>query len=78
MVARTKVGLKLNAPRESLARIVKLLPALHTPTVSPLSDENWFAVETVLDEPAARELIPELKRAGAQGIIEYSLNKVIP
>ncbi|MFH1732922.1 MAG: ATP phosphoribosyltransferase [Planctomycetota bacterium] len=78
MVARTKVGLKLNAPRESLGRIVKLLPALHTPTVSPLADENWFAVETVLDEPAARELIPELKRAGAQGIIEYSLNKVIP
>jgi len=78
MVARAKVGLKLNAPRESLGRIVELLPALHTPTVSPLADENWFAVETVLDEPAARELIPELKRAGAQGIIEYSLNKVIP
>lgn len=78
MVARTKVCLKLNAPTESLDRIVELLPALHTPTVSPLADENWFAVETVLDEPTSRELIPELKRAGAQGIIEYSLNKVIP
>lgn len=78
MVARTKVCLKLNAPTESLGRIVELLPALHTPTVSPLADENWFAVETVLDEPTSRELIPELKRAGAQGIIEYSLNKVIP
>jgi len=78
MVARTQVGLKLNAPKEALDRIVKLLPALHTPTVSALSDGGWCAVETVLDEPVARELIPELKRAGAQGIIEYSLNKVIP
>lgn len=78
IVARTKVGLKMNAPRKRLNRILKLLPALHTPTVSPLSDKGWFAVETVLDEPAARELIPELKRAGAQGIIEYALNKVIP
>jgi len=77
MAARTKVGLKMNAPRKSLDQIVKLLPALHTPTVSPLSDENWLAVETVLDEAAARELIPELKRAGAEGIIEYGLNKVI-
>ena len=78
MVARTQVGLKLNAPKEALDQIVKLLPALHTPTVSALSDEGWRAVETVLDEAIARELIPELKRAGAQGIIEYSLNKVIP
>ena len=77
MAARTKVGLKMNAPRKSLDQIVKLLPALHTPTVSPLSDENWLAVETVLDEAAARELIPELKKAGAEGIIEYGLNKVI-
>jgi ATP phosphoribosyltransferase len=77
MVARTKVGLKMNASKKSLDRIVELLPALHTPTVSALSDENWFAVETVLDEAAARELIPELKRAGAEGIIEYGLNKVI-
>jgi len=78
IVARRKAGLKLNAPKESLEAILALLPALHTPTVSPLSDEEWYAVETVLDEPRARELIPELKRAGAQGIIEYSLNKVIP
>jgi ATP phosphoribosyltransferase len=78
IVARRKVGLKLNAPEASLDEVLKLLPALHTPTVSSLSDEGWYAVETVLDEPVARELIPELKRAGAQGIIEYSLNKVIP
>jgi len=78
IVAGAKVGLKLNAPREALDDILQLLPALHTPTVSPLSDGGWSAVETVLDESVARELIPELKRAGAQGIIEYSLNKVIP
>ena len=77
LTAKKKVGLKMNAPTKSLDEIVKLLPALHTPTVSPLADENWFAVETVLDEAAARELIPELKRAGAEGIIEYGLNKVI-
>lgn len=78
IVARTQVGLKLNVPKSALDGIIRILPALHTPTVSPLSDPGWFAVETVLDEPAARELIPQLKRAGAQGIIEYSLNKVIP
>jgi len=77
IVARTKVGLKMNAEKKALPAVLKLLPALHTPTVSPLSDKDWFAVETVLDQPVARELIPELKRAGAQGIIEYSLNKVI-
>jgi ATP phosphoribosyltransferase len=78
IVARTQVGLKLNAPKDSLDQVLELLPALHTPTVSPLADAGWFAVETVLDEPVARQLIPELKRVGAQGIIEYSLNKVIP
>ena len=78
IVARTKVALKMNAPKDALKQVLALLPALHTPTVSPLSDQGWYAIETVLDEPAAREMIPELKRAGAQGIIEYSLNKVIP
>lgn len=77
IIARTKVGLKMNVPKKTLDTVLKLLPALHTPTVAPLSDKDWFAVETVLDEPVARELIPDLKRAGAQGIIEYSLNKVI-
>jgi ATP phosphoribosyltransferase len=78
IVARTQVGLKLNAPESALKAILALLPALHTPTVAHLSETGWFAVETVLDEPVARQLIPELKRAGAQGIIEYGLNKVIP
>jgi ATP phosphoribosyltransferase len=78
IAARAKVALKLNAPDASLGAILELLPALHTPTVSKLSDDGWCAVETVLDEPVARRLIPALKRAGAEGIIEFALNKVIP
>ncbi|MFO7900125.1 MAG: ATP phosphoribosyltransferase [Planctomycetota bacterium] len=78
IVARSKVVLKLNSPEQALDRVLELLPALHTPTVSPLSDDGWYAVETVLNEWEARELIPELKRAGAQGIIEFGLHKVIP
>ncbi|MFW6158906.1 MAG: ATP phosphoribosyltransferase [Planctomycetota bacterium] len=78
IVARSKVVLKLNTPEQALDRVLELLPALHTPTVSPLSDDGWYAVETVLNEWEARELIPELKRAGAQGIIEFGLHKVIP
>jgi len=76
--ALAKVGLKMNVPEESKAMILEMLPALKTPTVSPLTEEGWYAVETILDETTAREIIPELKRAGAQGIIEYPLNKVIP
>ena len=78
IIARTKVGLKMNVQAQNLSSVLSLLPALHTPTVSPLSDKGWYAIETVLDEPVAREIIPELKRCGAQGIIEYALNKVIP
>ena len=78
ILARSKVGLKMNVPQESRERVLSLLPALKGPTVSPLSEAGWFAVETVLDETTARSIIPELKRSGAQGIIEYPLNKVIP
>jgi ATP phosphoribosyltransferase len=78
IAARAKVGLKLNAEESKLEKILKQLPALHTPTVSRLADKGWCAIETVLDEPVARQLIPALKRAGARDIIEYSLNKVIP
>ena len=78
IVARTKVGLKMNVPEEARQKVLGLLPALKTPTVSPLSEPGWFAVETVLDESTARAIIPELKRSGAQGIIEFPLNKVIP
>jgi len=75
--ARLKVGLKMNVPKDALDRVVKMLPALREPTVSPLAGGGWFAIETVLDETVARELEPELKRAGAEGLIEYPLNKVI-
>ena len=79
IAAREKVGIKLNVSKADLERVLKLLPALKRPTVSPLSGdgEPWFAVEVMIDESKVRELIPELKRAGAQGIIEYPLNKVI-
>ena len=71
------VGLKMNVSKENLDRVVKLLPSLHAPTISPLYQTDWFAVETVVSENKVRELIPKLMAAGAQGIIEYSLNKVI-
>ncbi len=76
--AREKVGLKLNAPRGKLAAIIKLLPAEKSPTVSPLADRGWLAVEVVVEEKDERQLIPRLKRAGATGLISYPLNKVIP
>lgn len=76
--AREKVGLKMNVSEKKLSKIVELLPALKKPTISMLSDEGWYDVETVIDESVVRELIPALKAAGANGIIEYPLNKVIP
>ncbi|MFP4352617.1 MAG: ATP phosphoribosyltransferase [Puniceicoccaceae bacterium] len=75
--AQNKVGLKLNAPREKLDDVLAGLPSLRKPTVSPLTDEDWVAVETILDEKVVREIIPVLKEHGAEGIIEYPLNKVI-
>ena len=76
--ARTKVGMKLNAPKDRLAEIVSFLPSEKSPTVSHLSNPDWVAVEVILEEKQERELIPRLKRAGATGIITYALNKVIP
>jgi ATP phosphoribosyltransferase len=76
--ARAKVGLKMNVPEDRLTEIVGFLPAEKSPTVSRLSDKAWVAVEVILEERQERELIPRLKRAGATGIITYSLNKVIP
>jgi len=78
IAAEEKVGLKMNARKKDLKKIIALLPALKTPTISGLSGEGWLAVETVIDERVVRTLIPELKKAGACGIIEYPLNKVIP
>ncbi len=78
LAAREKVGLKLNVEKDDLDKVVSLLPALKEPTVNPLHGGGWYAVETVIDESEVRRLVPELKAAGAQGIIEYPLNKVIP
>jgi ATP phosphoribosyltransferase len=77
MQAEGKVGLKMNVPRKALEQISRMLPAMQTPTISPLSDENWVALEIIADESKVRDLIPLLLRAGATGIIEYPLNKVI-
>ncbi len=78
LAAEAKVGVKMNVPAASLKMVSALLPALRKPTVSKLSDEDWYAVETILDEKVFRSLVPKLKEAGAEGIIEYPLNKVIP
>ncbi len=71
------VGLKMNVARESLSAVVAQLPSLKRPTVSSLYDEGWAAVEIIIEEKQARDLIPRLKRAGAEGIVEYPLNKVV-
>ena len=73
-----KVGLKMNVPNDHIGRVISLLPSMKGPTVSKLTDETWVAVETVIDEKVLRDILPQLKEAGAQDIIEYSLNKVIP
>lgn len=77
IAAEEKVGLKMNVRKNDLKKVIARLPALKKPTVSGLSDDGWYAIETVIDEKIVRVLIPELKNAGAQGIIEYPLNKVI-
>ena len=78
MEAEGKVGLKMNAPRDNLTQILQFLPSLKNPTVSQLSDNaDWVAIEIVAEEKRVRDLIPELLKAGATGIIEYPLNKVI-
>jgi ATP phosphoribosyltransferase len=75
--AESKVGLKMNVAEKHLLALLASLPALRNPTVSKLSTEGWVAVETIIDEHVVRELIPQLKQAGAEGIIEYPLNKVV-
>ena len=75
--AEAKVGLKMNIAQKNLARLLRSLPALRNPTISSLSQAGWVAVETIIDERIVRELIPALKAAGAEGIIEYPLNKVV-
>jgi ATP phosphoribosyltransferase len=75
--AQGRVGLMLNARREDLDKLLALLPALQRPTVSSLSDPAWVAINTILEEKTARDLIPRLKLAGGQGIVEYPLNKIV-
>jgi ATP phosphoribosyltransferase len=75
--AESKVGLKMNLPKRVLDAVVQTLPALRNPTISPLSSPDWVALETIIDESIAREIIPQLKALGAEGIVEYPLNKVV-
>ncbi len=75
--AGSKVGLKMNLPKAALDSLVKALPALRNPTICPLSNTDWIALETIIDESVAREIIPQLKALGAEGIVEYPLNKVV-
>ncbi|MGE5558136.1 MAG: ATP phosphoribosyltransferase [Bacillota bacterium] len=77
LAAEGKVGLKMNAPCDKVDEIIKTLDSLKNPTISHLSDPNWVALEVITDEAVVRDLIPRLKKAGAQGIVEYPLNKVI-
>ena len=75
--AQGRVGLMLNVKRGDLERVLALLPALQRPTISPLSDTEWVAVNTIIEERTVRDLIPRLKAAGGQGIVEYPLNKIV-
>ena len=77
MNALGKVGLMLNVHKNDLAAVLGVLPALKRPTISHLSDEEWLAVNTILDESTVRDIIPRLKQAGGQGIVEYPLNKIV-
>jgi ATP phosphoribosyltransferase len=75
--ARDKVGLKLNLPKSALDATLQILPSLRRPTVSPLADDDWVAVETIICESVARQIIPDLIELGAEGIIEFPLNKIV-
>ncbi|HNX90410.1 MAG TPA: ATP phosphoribosyltransferase [Candidatus Omnitrophota bacterium] len=75
--AEGKVGLKMNARKKDIEKIIAVLPAMKTPTIAPLYDPEWVDIDTIIDEETVKKIIPELKKAGAQGIIEYPLNKVI-
>jgi ATP phosphoribosyltransferase len=75
--AQGRVGLMLNVRRADLPTVLALLPALQRPTISSLSDEEWVAVNTIIEEKTVRDLIPKVKAAGGQGIVEYPLNKIV-
>ena len=75
--AEGKVGLMMNVKKEDLKKVLENLPALKKPTISELAEDGWVAINTIVEEKIVREIIPKLKKAGAQGIVEYPLNKVI-
>ena len=75
--AASRVGLMLNAPRDGLEKLLSMLPALTAPTISALADDRWVAINTIVEEQVVRDLIPELAEAGAKGIVEYPLNKIV-
>jgi ATP phosphoribosyltransferase len=77
MAAESKVGLMMNVKRTDLDRVIRQLPALKNPTISPLADPDWVAVNTIIDEDTVRHIIPQLKAAGASGIVEYPISKII-
>jgi ATP phosphoribosyltransferase len=77
MAAEGKVGMMMNVRKADLEKVLQILPALQTPTISSLADAEWVAVNTILDEAIVRHIMPPLKQAGARGIVEYPLNKII-
>ena len=77
LAAEDKVGLKMNVPRAKVDAVLEVITALRRPTISPLSDPDWVALETIIDERIVRDIIPQLKFAGAEGIVEYPLNKLV-
>lgn len=77
IAAADRVGLMMDAPRERLEKLLGLLPALVKPTIAPLADDSWVAVTTVIEERLVRELLPQLSEAGARGIVEFPLNKIV-
>ena len=78
LAAEEKVGLKMNVKDKDLKKLMSILPSLHSPTISSLMAEGWFDLDVIIDEKTVRDLLPKLKKAGASGIVEYPLNKVIP
>ena len=77
LAAEGKVGLMMNAKREDLDNIITRLPALQNPTIAELSDSNWVSINTIVEESIVRTIVPELKTAGACGIVEYAIGKII-
>jgi ATP phosphoribosyltransferase len=77
LAAEGRVGLMMNVHRDRLQQVLLLLPALQRPTVSPLADGEWVAVNTIIEEKVVRELAPVLRETGAQGVVEYPINKIV-